>query len=193
MEPSDLLHFLVSTLERLGLRYFVTGSTVTIFHGEPRFTNDIDVVVDLPEAAVADLCRQFPEDDFYVSVDAARDAVRRRSQFNIIHPRSGLKIDVIIPAETAFNRSRFARAMRVNAGGDWEAIFSSPEDAILRKMEFYREGGSDKHLRDIAGVLKTNAGGIDTAYIEQWAATLGVTDVWRTILARLDRQDGGDP
>lgn len=83
--------------------------------------------------------------------------------------------------------------MRVNAGGDWEAIFSSPEDAILRKMEFYREGGSDKHLRDIAGVLKANAGGIDTAYIEQWAATLDVTDVWRTILARLDRQDGGDP
>jgi hypothetical protein len=193
MEPSDLLHFLVSTLEQLGLRYFVTGSTVTIFHGEPRFTNDIDVVVDLPEAAVADLCRQFAEDDFYVSVDAARDAVRRRSQFNIIHPRSGLKIDVIIPAETAFNRSRFSRAMRVNAGGDWEAMFSSPEDAILRKMEFYQEGGSDKHLRDIAGVLKANAGGLDTAYIEQWAATLGVTDVWRAILARLDRQDGGDP
>ena len=83
--------------------------------------------------------------------------------------------------------------MRVNAGGDWEAIFSSPEDVILRKMEFYREGGSDKRLRDIAGVLKANAGGIDTAYIEQWAATLDVTDVWRTILARLDRQDGGDP
>jgi hypothetical protein len=81
----------------------------------------------------------------------------------------------------------------VNAGGDWEAIFSSPEDAILRKMEFYREGGSDKHLRDIAGVLKANAVGIDTAYIERWAATLGVTDVWRTILARLDRQNGGDP
>jgi hypothetical protein len=193
MELSELLHFLVSTLERLGLRYFVTGSSVTIFHGEPRFTNDIDVVVDLPEAAVADLCRQFPEDDFYVSVDAARDAVRRRSQFNIIHPRSGLKIDVIIPAETAFNRSRFSRAMRVNAGGDWEAVFSSPEDAILRKMEVYREGGSDKHLRDIAGVLKTNAVGIDRAYIERWAATLGVTDVWRTILRRLDRQDGGDP
>ena len=48
MEPSDLLHFIVSVLERLAIRYFVTGSTVTIFYGEPRFTNDIDMVVDLP-------------------------------------------------------------------------------------------------------------------------------------------------
>jgi hypothetical protein len=64
MEPSDLLRFLVSALEQLGLRYFVTGSTVTIFYGEPRFTNDIDVVVDLPDSVVTDLCRQFPEDDF---------------------------------------------------------------------------------------------------------------------------------
>ena len=53
MEQSELLQFLVTALERLGLRYFVTGSTVTIFYGEPRFTNDIDVVVDLPESAVA--------------------------------------------------------------------------------------------------------------------------------------------
>jgi len=45
MEPSELLRFVVSLLERLGVRYFVTGSTASIFFGEPRFTNDIDVVV----------------------------------------------------------------------------------------------------------------------------------------------------
>jgi hypothetical protein len=71
MEQSELLHFVVSALERLGLRYFVTGSTVTIFFGEPRFTNDIDIVVDLPERAVPEFCRQFPENDFYVSEVAA--------------------------------------------------------------------------------------------------------------------------
>ena len=148
MEQSDLLRFVVSVLERLGLRYFVTGSTVTIFYGEPRFTNDIDVVVDLPVDAVPEFCSQFPEDEFYVSAEAARDAVGRHSMFNIIHPRSGLKVDVIIPAPSDFNRSRFARARRVRAGEDWDASFSSPEDAILKKMEFHREGGSDKHLRE---------------------------------------------
>ena len=61
MEPSELLRFVVSALERLGIRYFVTGSTVTIFYGEPRFTNDIDIVVDLSASTVEEFCRQFPE------------------------------------------------------------------------------------------------------------------------------------
>ena len=86
MEQSDLLRFVVSVLERLSLRYFVTGSTVTIFYGEPRFTNDIDIVVDLPADAVAEFCRQFPEDEFYVSADAALAAVGRHAMFNVINP-----------------------------------------------------------------------------------------------------------
>ena len=185
MEQSELLRFVVSVLERLNLPYFVTGSTVTIFYGEPRFTNDIDIVVDLPAGAVQEFCRQFPDGDFYVSQEAASDAVRRRSQFNIIQPGSGLKVDVIVPAPSEFNSTRFARARRVQVGEGWDASFSSPEDAILKKMEFFREGGSDKHLRDITGVLKTSGREIDSAYIDGWAATLGLTEIWRAILDRM--------
>jgi hypothetical protein len=175
----------VEAIERLGLRYFVTGSTVTIFYGEPRFTNDIDIVVQLPATAVREFCRQFPDDEFYVSEEAALDAVRRRSQFNIIHPRSGLKVDVIVPASTEFNQSRFGRIKRVHAGADWDAAFSSPEDAIIKKMEYFREGGSEKHLRDITGVLKTSGESIDRTYIEQWVATLDLKDIWQSIQDRL--------
>ncbi|MEQ1909982.1 MAG: hypothetical protein ABMA15_14230 [Vicinamibacterales bacterium] len=185
MEQSELLRFVVSVLERLSLAYFVTGSTVTIFYGEPRFTNDIDIVVDLPAGAVQEFCSQFPEEEFYVSQQSASDAVRRCSQFNIIQPASGLKVDVIVPPPSEFNRARFARARRVQAGEGWDASFSSPEDAILKKMEFFREGGSDKHLRDITGVLKTSGSEIDTVYIDRWAATLGLTEIWETILARV--------
>jgi hypothetical protein len=185
MEQSELLRFVVSVLERLALRYFVTGSTVTIFYGEPRFTNDIDIVVDLPAEAVEEFCRQFPQGDFYVSPEAAGEAVRRRSQFNIIQPSTGLKVDVIVPPSSEFNRTRFARARRVQAGEGWHASFSSPEDAILKKMEFFRAGGSDKHLRDITGVLKTSGTEIDTAYIDRWATTLGLTEIWQAILDKM--------
>ena len=182
MEQSELLHFVVSVLERLAIPYFVTGSTVTIFYGEPRFTNDIDIVADLPPQVVQEFCRAFPEDSFYVSVDAAHDAVQRQSMFNIIQPRTGLKIDVIVPSPSSFNQSRFARARRVRAGDDWEAWFASPEDAILKKMEFHRAGGSDKHLRDIAGVLRTSGAEIDRDYIERWANTLGLLEIWRSVV-----------
>jgi hypothetical protein len=100
MEQFDLLRFVVAAIERVVLQYFVTGSTVTIFYGEPRFTNDIDIVVKLSATAVREFIHQFPEDEFYVSEDAAMDAVKRYSQFNIIHPQTGLKIDVIVPAPT---------------------------------------------------------------------------------------------
>jgi hypothetical protein len=183
MEQSELLQFLVRALERLNLKYLITGSTVTIFYGEPRFTNDIDVVVQLPANTIREFCSQFPPGDFYVSEDAATDAVRHRSQFNIIHPGSGLKIDVIVPAMTEFDRARFGRAVRVQAGSDWGASFATPEDAIIKKMEYFREGRSEKHLRDIAGVLKTSGGQLDLKYIEQWADKLKLSDIWQAIQA----------
>ena len=120
-----------------------------------------------------------------MSGEAAPEAVRRHSQFNIIHPGSGLKVDVIVPVSSEFNRSRFERARRVQAGTDWDASFSSPEDVIITKMEYFREGGSEKHLRDITGVLRTTGDSIDRLYIARWAAILGLEDIWQSILDRM--------
>lgn len=187
MEQSDLLRYVVRVVEDLGLRYFVTGSTATIFYGEPRFTNDIDVVVELPEERITDFCRRFAPDEFCVSEAAAHDAVRRKGQFNIIHPASGLKVDVIVPESNTFNQSRFARIRRVHAGHDFEAFFASPEDAIIKKMEYYRQGGSEKHLRDITGILKTSPEQIDTAYISRWVQQMGLEDIWSAVQERAAR------
>ena len=178
MEQFDLLRYATGVLETMRLRYFVTGSTATIVYGEVRFTNDIDIVVDLPEGKAVNFCRQFPSGQFNVSPEAALDAVRTRGQFNIIHPESGLKIDVIIPVENSFNDSRFARARRIEAGNNLDVFFASPEDAIIKKLEYYQMGGSEKHLRDIAGILKINQSRLDLEYINKWASALGVAEVW---------------
>jgi hypothetical protein len=185
MGQFDLLRYVVGVIEALGLRYFITGSTATIFYGEPRFTNDIDVVLDLPEQRVAEFCQRFPDEQFYVSLIAAQDAVRRRGQFNIIHPDSGLKLDVIVPEPSAFNESRFARSRRVHPGSDFEAWFASPEDAIIKKLEYYRDGGSEKHLRDIASVIKTSSATIDTVYISHWAHKMGLEEIWIALQNRM--------
>src|SRR3989442_1542813 len=106
MEPSELLRRFVEVLERLHVPYLVTGSMATIAYGEPRLTNDIDIVVDLPLDQVDAFCESFPQDEFYCYREAVIEAVRQRSLFNIIHFESGLKIDVIIPDDSEFNRSR---------------------------------------------------------------------------------------
>ena len=184
MDQPELLQRTVEVLERLGLRYFVTGSMATIFFGEPRFTNDIDIVVDLPRGRISEFCAAFPSPDFYLSEETVLRAVSRRGQFNIIHPASGLKVDVMVPVDSLFNRSRFARAKKVRPAPDFDATFSSAEDVILKKMEAYLEGGSEKHLRDIAGVLRISGVSLDRGYIEDWADRMGTSEIWQEVQKR---------
>ena len=64
--------------------------------------------------------------------------------------------------------------------------FASPEDVILKKMEYYKEGHSEKHIRDIVGVLKLRAEKLDRNYIEKWAVRLQLTDIWHAVVERTD-------
>jgi hypothetical protein len=185
MEHADLLQYMARTFEQLGVAYLITGSTATIFFGEARFTTDIDVVAKLSDEHVPALMKAFPPTEYYLSEAAARTAIRTHGQFNIIHPESGLKIDVMVPADTAFNRARLARARKVRPG-EYEASFASMEDVILKKLEYYQDGGSDKHLRDIAGVFKISGEQIDREYISEWAERLNLKALWDEMQARLN-------
>jgi hypothetical protein len=189
MDQNDLLRRIVGVLEKLGLQYYVTGSMASMYFGEMRYTNDVDVVVDLSLDRLTDFCREFPPDECYVSEDAARAAIRTRGMFNIIFGGEGLKVDVIIPEPTEFNLLRMRRAIRLRPAPDYEATFGSPEDVILEKLDFYREGGSEKHLRDIASMVKILGDELDMAYIEQWAQRLDLTNEWHVVQQRA----GGPP
>lgn len=115
MELHELLKYVTETLESLGIQYFVTDSIASIFYGEPRFTNDIDIVADIEEKHIPQLLKSFPEDQFYLSKDAISDAIKHRYQFNIIHPASGLKVDIIIrKRDDEFDNSRFKRSRRIS-------------------------------------------------------------------------------
>ena len=88
----------------------------------------------------------------------------------------------------ALDRSRFARGLRVHPGADFEATFAAPEDVILKKLQYFALGGSEKHLRDIAGVLKVSGDRVDRAYIETWTEALGLCSIWQRVLDRLEVQ-----
>ena len=182
MELQELFKHLINTFESLGIKYFVTGAMATIFYGEPRFTNDIDVVTDIREEHIPKLLKFFPEDEFYLSEDAIRDAIRHKNQFNIIHPPSGLKIDIVISKKDAFDNSRFKRIKRITPIEETQANFSSPEDVVIMKMKYYKEGESEKHIRDILSILKISGNIIDKDYINLWAKKLNLLTIWNDIL-----------
>lgn len=183
VNQAELLERLANTLEELRIPYLVTGSVATIAYGEPRFTNDIDIVVKLLPQQVDAFCSAFPSGEFYVSPEAVIDAIARHSQFNILYPKAGLKIDVMVAEDSDFNYSRFSRAKRLRVAPDREVSFASPEDVIIKKLAFYQDGGSEKHLRDIRGVLAVMDEKIDRSYIDRWVAKLGLAEVWSAVLA----------
>lgn len=185
MNQAELLRYVVDALEDQRLTYMVVGSFASATYGEPRLTHDIDIVLRLPIDAVDRLCGAFPAPEFYVSQSAAREAVRTGGQFNVIHPSSGNKIDFMIARDDAWGHSQLARRARKPILPDRETFVAAPEDVILAKLCYYREGGSEKHLRDIAGMLRISGEEIDLEYIAHWTQPLGLTQQWQVVLDRL--------
>lgn len=191
MSPADLTPFhllqkAADCFERLGVPYRIVGSIASMAYGEARFTNDIDFLVDLREQHVAELDAEFPGPDYYLSTTAARDAIRSRRQFNIVHVPSGLKLDIIQRKETQFSQLDITHGQRLKSPGFYDAWFASPENILLMKLRYYQEGGSDKHLRDIASMLLIQGPAIDRGYVSKWANELGVSAEWQFVSQRVD-------
>ncbi len=185
LTQADVLRHTILALEGLQIPYLVCGSVASGSLGEPRMTLDIDIVVQLTPDDVDRLCSLFPEPDFYVSVAAARDAVRVRRQFNVIHPETGNKVDFMISGRDEWSLAQLERRRRVGLLPDLEGFTASPEDIIISKMRYYKEGGSDKHLRDCAGVLAVQGELIERDYIVRWARHFDLMPIWEAILKRI--------
>lgn len=175
LDPFDVIAEVVSVLDKLGIDYFVGGSIASALHGEPRYTQDADLVVRLRAGHIGALVSTLQE-HFYVSETALLEAVQRRTSSNLVHFQSAFKVDLMISKERAFEKSRFERRVRLPAGAHqfWVA---SAEDMVLVKLEWFRVGGevSEKQWRDVLALLLTSAP--DQAYLDEWAQQLMVGDL----------------
>jgi len=171
----------VRPLNRAGIRYIVSGSIAAIFYGEPRLTNDVDFVVFLNENNVRQLGEIFPPAEFYVPpVETIYAELMRehRGQFNIIHMDTGFKADFYLTGRDECNAWAFRRKQQVQFEGE-TVVLAPPEYVIVRKLEYYREGGSQKHLRDIRSMLAVSGDQLDQAELDQWIQRLGLEQQWR--------------
>jgi len=181
--PSPLAPFL-DPLERLGLPYCITGSVAASVYGEPRLTADIDVVLLLRLNDIAALRAAFPENAYYVPPDETLRlelARSSRGMFNLIHLASQFKSDVYLAGRDPLHAWALEHRRRIDLEGSG-AWIAPPEYVIVRKLEFLREGGSDKHERDIRFMLAATA--IDTAFVEGEVTRLGLHEQWRHCRAR---------
>lgn len=177
-EMEDVAVRLGRTFDSLGIRYLVGGSVASSLVGEPRATNDLDVLVELSEPQVTLLANALGP-DFEVDTEALIDAVRRRRSWNIFYLPLVTKIDLFIKRLDAFDASELDRRRSVALPGGPVCV-ATPEDILLRKLAWFREGGESSQVqwRDVLGVLRISRATFDEAYVDRWAAHLGVSDLW---------------
>jgi hypothetical protein len=177
--PIDVALRVARAFDALGLGYFLGGSFASSIQGEPRATNDIDFVVDLPLAKVEPLVQELGP-DFDVDDESLEEAVRLHRSWNIYHLPTAVKIDLFILQSSPFDRSEFSRRRPVEIRPGEAIVVKSAEDTVLRKLLWFQAGGgvSDRQWRDIVQVLRVSGPTMDPGYLEDWAGQLGVMDLF---------------
>lgn len=180
-EPDELTHF-VLRLERAAVPYMVTGATAAIIYGQPRVTNDLDLVVQLNDSTRARLLTAFSEAEFYVppeSIIRTEQARFQRGHFNIIHFETGYKADIYLMGSDPLHAWAFPLRRRVKWVTGIDLSVAPPEYVVLRKLEYYREGRSAKHVLDIRAIQRITD--FDATILTPWINRLGLQETWREI------------
>lgn len=176
--PLALVLRMAEVLDELGLRYALGGSMASSLVGEPRSTVDVDLAVQLDPASGEALLDRV-DDAFYVPLDAARTAIRRQSSFNLVDTANALKVDIFVLGDGLLDRMQIERRVLVDVPGAPGGIWvTSPEDQVLRKLDWYRQGErvSDRQWRDVVGILRVHRGSLDDAYLAATASALDLAD-----------------
>lgn len=179
-EPASVLLEIAGVLDRLGIAYAVGGSLASGHHGEIRATNDVDVLVKLDRRGARRLVEALAG-TFRVDAAAVESAVVRGASFRAIHLERMLKVDFFVATDARLDRRQLARrvAVAVEEATEARVWFTSPEDVVLRKLEWFQrsDGVLERQLRDVAGVLKARRAGLDLDYLRRAAAEVGLLDL----------------
>jgi hypothetical protein len=177
MQQLQLVREVVDAFQANGIAFMLSGSHASSMQGSPRSTHDVDIVADIAVNQAATLVASFPEPRFYVSEDAVKEAVQRKSMFNILLSAEGDKADIWLLKDEPYDRMRFSRRRVVEHQG-MKLPVSSPEDTILAKLKWAKDsGGSEKHITDAIHVYELQHKVLDVKYMDVWAGFLNLKDL----------------
>jgi len=176
----EFFRAIIGLLVDAGIEYMVSGSIASTVYGEPRTTNDIDIVIDPDQQKLTKFLDSIGN-EYYFSKAAARDAIKNRSMFNIIDTQSGWKIDLIIKKTHPFANFEFQRRRDAQVLGTG-AFLVSPEDSIISKLVWSKDTQSQTQGRDVLGILANQYEQLDFTYLQKWAEQLELSDTLKELI-----------
>ena len=189
MKKDDIIKALskvVECFERLGVTYYIGGPVASSAYGIARATMDVDMVADVKMSQVEDLVKSL-EEDYYISTEMIKDAIRRRASFNLIHLGTMFKIDVFVTKNQPYDSQAMARRRSdtLDEASSRTFYLSSPEDAVLSKLQWYQMSGrmSEQQWKDVIGVLKVQGDKLDLEYLKYWASRLNLSELLNSSLS----------
>ena len=185
IDPRHLLIKIAQILERLSIPYVVTGGMAVFLWGRPRYTADIDTVIELQTEKTEALAKELMKlgETGYVNADAIREAVSRGGEFNFIDGTTGMKVDFWISKNDEFAKSQFTRRVAQDVLGT-NVYFLSPEDLILAKLRWHHVTPSSRQLEDVESVFAISGDKLNREYLVAWSKTLGVFDLLSPFLEK---------
>jgi hypothetical protein len=192
---ADFLEELIGKLDKQSIAYMLSGSVSSSLHGQPRATKDIDMVIAPSEKQVLNFAGTLGE-NYYVSLDAVRNAFVHSSMFNVIDVESGWKADFIIRKDRPFSRQEFERRCIAKIRG-LDVWVTSPEDTVLSKLEWAKDRRSEQQFRDALGVALVQWRRLDKDYLHKWAGQLHIEGQLKQLLEQAaevleEREESGD-
>lgn len=189
MKVEDSALAVIRAFERMGVRHYIGGSIASSLHGDPRATNDADIVAELALSDAERLQKELGA-RFYVDREDFQFAVTRERSFNLIDEIELAKVDVFCVRNSGYQAEALVRAVKLPLEPDdpfTQVAVASAEDVIVSKLRWYHLGGetSDRQWRDLLGVMSAQSGRIDLAYVKRWTEHFGLSGLLERLLISL--------
>jgi hypothetical protein len=181
MSPGDVFPRITTALNQAGVAYMLTGSFASAYYGAQRSTQDIDLVIDATTEQLRAFVQDLPSDRYYAELDAALEAHKRQSLFNVIDLATGWKIDLIIRKSRRFSEEEFRRRQLVNLQ-DTPLFVATAEDVVIAKLEWSKLAQSRRQIEDVAAILRVRWPLLDRCYVEKWVGELRLDNEWNDAL-----------
>jgi hypothetical protein len=177
MNIGGVFQRITTALDSAGIEYMLAGSFASTRYGSPRSTQDIDIVISAGPEQLKSLIQDLNGKHYYAEFNDALHAYQNESLFNVIDLETGWKIDLIFRKSTPFGLEEFRRRSRIELHG-LSLFVASPEDVIISKLAWAKDGASHRQIEDAAAVLSVQGQSLDMNYLERWISDLGLKEQW---------------